>query len=62
MGKFAIGFEHFLIAENQFGTEALLKIRNIVSTLFLAESNYDSETLRGRIAQSVQVRGGPDKR
>ena len=49
LGKFAIGFEHFLIAENQFGKEALLKIRNIVSTLFLAESNYDSETLRAEL-------------
>ena len=49
LGKFAIGFEHFLIAENQFGKEALLKIRNIVSTLFLAESNYDSETLKAEL-------------
>ena len=49
LGKFAIGFEHFLIAENQFGKEALLKIRNIVSTLFLAESNYDSETLEAEL-------------
>ena len=49
MGKFAIGFEHFLIAENQLGTEALLKIRNIVSTMFLSESNYDSETLRAEL-------------
>ena len=45
LGKFAIGFEHFLIAENEFTKEALSKIRNIVSTLFSAESDYDSETL-----------------
>ena len=49
LGKFAIGFEHFLIAENQFGKEALLKIRNVVSTLFLAESNYDPETLKAEL-------------
>ena len=49
LGKFAIDFEHFLIAENQLGKEALLKIRNVVSTLFLAESNCDLETLEAEL-------------
>ena len=32
-------------SENAYSQEALLKIRNIVSTLFLAESHYDLEVL-----------------
>ena len=45
LGRFTLDFEYFLIAENQYSQEALLKIRNIVSTLFLAESYYDVEVL-----------------
>ena len=49
LGKFAPGFEYFLINENEFGKEALLKIRNIVSTLFLAETHHDLETLEAEL-------------
>ncbi len=45
LGAFGLDFQYFLIAENQYSQEALLKIRNIVSTLFLAESYYDVEVL-----------------
>ena len=45
LGKFALDFQYFLIAENEYSQEALLKIRNIVSTLFLAESHYDLDML-----------------
>lgn len=45
LGRFALDFEYFLIAENEYSREALLKIRNIVSTLFLAESYYDLAVL-----------------
>ena len=45
LGRFALDFEYFLIAENRYSQEALLKIRNIVSTLFLAESHYDLDVL-----------------
>ena len=45
LGRFALDFEYFLIVENQYSLEALLKIRNIVSTLFLAESHYDLDVL-----------------
>ena len=45
LGRFALDFQYFLIAENQYSQEALLKIRNIVSTLFLAESHYDLDVL-----------------
>ena len=45
LGTFALDFQYFLIAENQHSQEALLKIRNIVSTLFFAESHYDVEVL-----------------
>ena len=45
LGRFALDFEYFLIAENEYSREALLKIRNIVSTLFLAESNYNTDAL-----------------
>ena len=45
LGAFGLDFQYFLIAENQYSQEALFKIRNIVSTLFLAESYYDVEVL-----------------
>ena len=46
LGKFAIYFKYFKIAENEFTKETLLKVKNIVSTLFLAESYYDIELLK----------------
>jgi predicted transposase/invertase (TIGR01784 family) len=46
LGKFAINFEYFKIAENEYSKRDLLKIKNIVSTLFLAESYYDIELLK----------------
>ena len=45
LGAFTLAFRYFLIAENQYSQQALLKIRNIVSTLFLAESHYDVDVL-----------------
>lgn len=36
-------FKYFKVAENEFSREELLKIRNIVSTLFLAESHYEGD-------------------
>jgi predicted transposase/invertase (TIGR01784 family) len=45
LGRFGVSFEYFKIAENEFSRERLLKIRNIVSTLFLAETHYDIEVL-----------------
>lgn len=41
LGSYQLNFEHVVIAENRVGKEALLTIRNIVSTLFLAEVYYD---------------------
>ena len=45
LGRFSINFEYFKIAENEYEQEELLQIRNIVSTLFLAESYYDIDML-----------------
>lgn len=41
LGKYALHFEYFKIAENDFSREQLLGMHNIVSTLFLTESHYD---------------------
>ncbi len=41
LGRFSIDFEYFKIAENEYTKEDLLRIKNIVSTLFLAESYYN---------------------
>jgi len=45
LGRFSINFEYFKLAENEFTKEYLLRIKNIVSTLFLAESHYDIDLL-----------------
>lgn len=46
LGRFALDFEYFKIAENAYSKQELLRIKNIVSTLFLAESYYDIELLQ----------------
>lgn len=41
LGDYGVQCRYFKIAENEFGRERLLAIRNLVSTLFLAEAHYD---------------------
>ncbi|MBP7963697.1 MAG: Rpn family recombination-promoting nuclease/putative transposase [Caldilineaceae bacterium] len=45
LGRYGLNFEYFKIVEHEFSREQLLGIRNIVSTLFLAEAHYDIEVL-----------------
>ncbi|MFN8575875.1 MAG: Rpn family recombination-promoting nuclease/putative transposase [Candidatus Sericytochromatia bacterium] len=45
LGEYALNFKYFKIAENEFSLESLLKIKNIVSTLFLVETEYDLEMI-----------------
>jgi predicted transposase/invertase (TIGR01784 family) len=45
LGRYAVSFEYFKIAENEYPKKVLLKIKNIVSTLFLAEAHYDVDLL-----------------
>lgn len=49
LGKHSLNFEHFVIAENRYGKDALRSIRNIVSTLFLAEVHYDLPMLADQL-------------
>ncbi len=44
--KYGIRFRYFKIAENEFSKEKLLKISNLISTLFLAEAYYDPEEIK----------------
>ena len=46
LGDYSIQFKYFKIAENEYSAKTLLKIQNIVSTLFLAENNYNVELLK----------------
>ena len=41
LGAYAIDFQYLLLNEKAYSKERLLTIRNIVSTLFLAEGYYD---------------------
>ena len=41
LGEYAIDFQYLLLNEKAYSQERLLTIRNIVSTLFLAEGHYD---------------------
>lgn len=45
LGDYGIGFKYLKIIENEYSSETLLQIQNIVSTLFLAENHYDLEQL-----------------
>ncbi|MFQ5648656.1 MAG: hypothetical protein ACE5IY_01830 [bacterium] len=46
LGDFALNFRYFKIAINEYDKDELLKIRNIVSSLFLAESFYETGLLK----------------
>ncbi|MGH7494462.1 MAG: Rpn family recombination-promoting nuclease/putative transposase [bacterium] len=41
LGSYGINFRYFKIAINELSKEKLLKIKNVVSTLFLIEAHYD---------------------
>ncbi|MFN8487561.1 MAG: Rpn family recombination-promoting nuclease/putative transposase [Caldilineaceae bacterium] len=45
LGQYALHFQYLLINEKGYSRQQLLKIRNIVSTLFLAEAHYDIKLL-----------------
>ena len=45
LGRFAVQFEYFKIAERDFTRDELLRIGNIVSTLFLTETQYGLDAL-----------------
>jgi hypothetical protein len=45
LGQHALRYEYFKVAENEYSREALLAMRNIVATLFLAEAHYDIHLL-----------------
>jgi len=45
LGKYKLSFQYFKIAENELLKKDLLKIRNLVSTLFLAEAHFDIDLL-----------------
>jgi hypothetical protein len=45
LGRYALHFQYFLLNEKGYSRQQLLAIRNIVSTLFLAEAHYDIRLL-----------------
>lgn len=45
LGEYGLQFKYFPIIEQDFSPEVLQRMGNIVSTLFLAETHYDSETI-----------------
>ena len=59
LGKYALDFEYCQVAINDYSQENLLKIKNIISTLFLAENNYDMEQLEQELVKLFQME--PDK-
>ncbi len=51
LGEYALRFKYFPIIENTFDKEQLLRIGNIVSTLFLAEAHYDLDLLKQELVK-----------
>jgi hypothetical protein len=45
LGQYALYFRYLLLNEKSYSRQQLLAIRNIVSTLFLAEAHYDIKLL-----------------
>jgi len=56
LGKYALNFEYCKIAINEYSRDSLLNIKNIISTLFLAESHYDVEQLEKELLAFVRTR------
>lgn len=54
LGKYKISFECFPIQINSFSRKGLLRIGNLVSTLFLAESHYDFELVARELVKLAQ--------
>ena len=53
MGAYAIDFQYLLLNEKAYSKDQLLTIRNIVSTLFLAEGHYDIALLERELPPDV---------
>jgi len=51
LGEFGIGFKYLKIIENEYSSETLLQMRNIVSTLFLAENHFNLEQLEHELLE-----------
>jgi len=45
LGKYGLNFEYFAIPVNGYDKEFLLKVKNVIALLFLAETHYDAELL-----------------
>ncbi len=54
LGEYGLNFKYFKIAENAYSLEELTAVRNIVSTLFLAEAHYDIELLKEELVAVFQ--------
>jgi len=49
LGEYALHFKYLLLNEKVYSRERLLTVRNIVSTLFLAEAHYDIRLLEDEL-------------
>jgi len=54
LGEHVLHFRYFPIIENAFSRNMLLRIGNIVATLFLAEAHYDFDLLAKKILELVE--------
>jgi len=59
LGEFGIYFKYFKLAENEFSAESLLKIQNLVSTIFLSEVHYDLDVLLDEIRELFKKEDRP---
>ncbi|MEZ4732426.1 MAG: Rpn family recombination-promoting nuclease/putative transposase [Caldilineaceae bacterium] len=59
LGAYAMDFQYLLLNEKAYSKERLLTIRNIVSTLFLAEGHYDIALLEQELLNLYEQE--PDK-
>ncbi|MEM7539934.1 MAG: Rpn family recombination-promoting nuclease/putative transposase, partial [Chloroflexota bacterium] len=59
LGEYRPRFKYFPIAQNSYSKQELLDIGNIVSTIFLAETNFDVDVLKDELLALYQRE--PDK-
>ncbi|MBC7473794.1 MAG: Rpn family recombination-promoting nuclease/putative transposase [Candidatus Sericytochromatia bacterium] len=55
LGEYGINYKYFKIIEKDYSLDSLLKIKNLVSTLFLSETNFDLELIKNEILNLLET-------
>lgn len=55
LGEYGINYKYFKIIEKEYSPELLIKIKNLVSTLFLSETNFELELIKNQLLELLDI-------